>query len=620
MKLSHLLFIAGSCILLNCANAQNSSKAKSSLNPQSLYLFQPSDVKLSASWLSERELKNKNYLHSLDPDRLLHNFRINAGIPSSAKNLDGWEHPTVGLRGHFVGHYLSACASQISNNADTLLSKRINYMVNALADCQQKLGGKYLSAFPENDFETLEKQAGFVWAPYYTYHKIMQGLLDVYTLTGNEKAYQLVLNMADFVQDRMEKLSPETIEKILFTPNANPLNEAGAMNEVLHNLFALSHNPDHLKLAKLFDRDWFFQPLASGKDILSGLHSNTHIVLVNGFAKRYENTHEENYRKAVINFWNMLENHHSYVNGSSSGPRPIPTTPTARKSEHWGKAECLSTALTDEIAESCVTHNHQKLTATLFCWTADARYADAYMNRFYNAVLPTQNPENGNVVYHLPLSSPRTKKYLSETDFRCCNGTGIEAFTHLNANIYFHNENNLWVYMFIPSELNWKNKQVKIEQITNFPEESNTKFIVHCKQPTLFGLKLFIPSWTDKSTKVLLNGKTIKTNLKPNSFVSIDRKWNNNDKIELLFNFSFRVSTLSDNQNVIALYNGPTLLAFETNEELILKGTTKEIVKSITKSGSEYTLINNGKNYKLKPFYKINSTSYGVYATIRNEY
>jgi len=584
--------------------------------------FKPSEVRLLDSWLGAREKINADFLHRLDADRLLHNFKVNAGIPSSAKNLDGWEHPTVGLRGHFVGHYLSACASAVANNGDTLLLNRLNYMVDVLALCQQKMGGKYLSAFPESDFDRLEKQAGFVWAPYYTYHKIMQGLLDVYVFTHNKQAYTLVLNMADYVQARMAKLTPDAIDKMLYTPNANPLNEAGAMNDVLHQLYAISKNTEHLKLAQLFDRDWFKNPLVNGVDILAGLHSNTHIVLVNGFAQRYENTNEVEFKKATENFWEILTHHHCYANGSSSGPRPIPTTPTAMKGEHWGLPDRLSTTLTDEIAESCVTHNHQKLTAKLFSWTTDPRYADTYMNTFYNAVLPTQNIDNGAVVYHLPLSSPRQKKYLSEGDFRCCNGTGIEAFTHLNSNIYFHNFNKLWLNQYIPSELDWTQKGVRLIQTTEFPNTTNSTITLKCDKPTTFALNLFVPAWSTSAPLVKLNGKVLKIKAKPRSYITIEREWGATDRIEIDFKFNFRVEKMKDNANVFALFYGPMMLAFQTSDEIILKGTTEEIVKSLLKMDGEmaFTLSNNRQNYKLIPFYKVNTGSYGVYASIRNEY
>jgi len=584
--------------------------------------FPPSEVVLSSSWIKQREVLNTNYLHQLDPERLLHNFRVNAGLPSSATPLEGWESSGCGLRGHFVGHYLSACAVVIAKDADALLSKNINYMIDELAVCQQKMGGKYLSAFPESEFDTLEKKYGGVWAPYYTFHKIMQGLLDVYTLTGNKKAYKILLNLADYVEARMSKLPESEIEKILYSAEANPTNEAGGMNEVLHNLYAVSKDPKHLKLAEVFDRKWFSQPLTDGKDILSGLHSNTHIVLVNGFARRFENTGETDFKKAAANFWDMLIHHHAYVNGSSSGPRPISTTPTSRIAEHWGHADRLSATLTGEIAESCVTHNTQKLTANLFCWTAAPEYAEAYLNTFYNAVLPIQNSENGAVVYHLPLGSPRTKNYLKENDYKCCNGSCIEAFAHLNSNIYFHDQNNLWVNLFIPSEVTWKEKGIKLEQITNFPEEPKTRFRVSANKPTSFALKLLIPSWANAQTKISVNGQSLKSKMKPSSFVTIDRIWNDGDMVELQFDYQFHLKSMTDNPNVVALFYGPVLLAFETDKELILKGNHEEIIRALSKLPNEFSfnLKNNGIDYKIVPFYQITKVSYGVYATIRIDY
>jgi uncharacterized protein len=450
----------------------------------------------------------------------------------------------------------------------------------------------------------------------------MQGLLDVFTTTGNEKAVQIVLNMADYVEARMSKLPEAEIEKILYSAEANPTNEAGGMNDVLHNLYAVSKNPKHLKLAQIFDRKWFYQPLANNIDILSGLHSNTHIILVKGYARRYENTGEPQFRDAVVNFWEMLLNHHAYVNGSSSGPRPVSTTPTSRIAEHWGHADHLSATLSGEIAESCVTHNTQKLTANLFCWTAAPEYADSYMNTFYNAVLPIQNSENGQVVYHLPLGSPRTKNYLKENDFKCCNGSGIEAFAQLNSNIYFHDQNNLWVNLYIPSAVNWKEKGITLEQTTNFPEEPKVRFTISAEQPTDFALKVLIPSWANAQTRVLVNGQPFKTKIKPLSFATIDRTWKTGDTVELIFDYQFHLKSMPDNPNVVALFYGPVLLAFETDKELILKGSQEQILQSVRKQPESFSFIlkNNGIDYKLVPFYQITNVSYGVYATIRNEY
>ena len=195
------LILNGVIIILFCQEISGQAFLEKEKRP---IAFSNKEVVLYDSWIKQRETLNTNFLHELDPDRLLHNFRVNAGIKSDAQPLEGWESPKIGLRGHFVGHYLSACASLIEKNGDTLLQKRISYMVDVLWDCQQNLGGKYLSAFPEKDFTTLETRFSGVWAPYYTYHKIMQGLLDVYTLTGNKKAYEMVLKMADYVKERMD--------------------------------------------------------------------------------------------------------------------------------------------------------------------------------------------------------------------------------------------------------------------------------------------------------------------------------------------------------------------------------------------------------------------------------
>lgn len=584
--------------------------------------FKSNEVVLDDSWVKNREALNTSTILQLDADRLLHNFRINAGIESSAKPLEGWESPKIGIRGHFVGHYLSACASLIGKTKDTLLQRRINYMVDVLWDCQQKLGGRYLSAFPENEFTTLETKFKGVWAPYYTYHKLMQGLLDVYIYTDNKKAYEMVLKMADYVRERMDKLTQEVIEQLLYTPQANPANEPGGMNEVLQNLYTISKDSLHLKLACIFDRKWFSQPLYEGKDILSGLHSNTHIPIVLGYMKRYENTGEVYYRDVAARFWNILLKHHCYANGSSSGPRPIATTATSLTSEHWGVADRLSSTLTDKISESCVSHNTQKITTTLFQWTGSPEYPDVYMNTFYNSVLALQNRENGTNVYSLPLGSPQKKIFAKPNDFFCCNGTTIEAFANLNSNIYFHNDNNLWVNLYTPSFVEWKAKGIKIKQSGNFPNESTVKFTVSAAKHTSFALNLFIPSWANAQTKLLVNGIPLTTKIKPLSYVTINRVWKDGDRVELSFGYNYSVKTMPDNANVIALFYGPVLLAIQTEEELILKGNKSSILKSISRQSDtmNFTLRNNGKEYKLVPFYEITNTSYGVYATIRNDY
>lgn len=577
-------------------------------------------VTLRPSWIKQREELNTMFLKSLKPDRLLHNFRVNAGLPSDAQPLEGWEAPKIGLRGHFVGHYLSAISCAVEKYHDAQLAGALNYMIEELYKCQQALGNGYLSAFPEKDFEVLETRYSGVWAPYYTYHKIMQGLLDAYVRTGNKKAYDMVIQMASYVDRRMSRLDARTIEKVLYSVGANPSNEAGAMNEVLYKLYKVSKNPKHLALAKIFDSDWFLIPLSQNQNILSGLHSNTHLVLVNGFAQRYSIMRDKPYYDAVVNFWNMLMKEHTYVNGSSSGPRPNVVTRTSLSAEHWGVPGHLSNTLTKEIAESCVSHNTQKLTSTLFTWEANPIYADVYMNTFYNSILALQSAHTGACVYHLPLGSPRKKAFLKENDFRCCNGSTIEAFALLNSGIYYHNDSTLWVNLYVPSELDWKEKNIRLEQSGEFPMNSSVEFSVSVKKQTAFGLNLFIPSWA-KAVDVFVNGEKQQTEITPDSYVSINRKWKNKDKVRLVFHYDFYIKTMPDDKNMIAIFYGPILLAFENGSELILKGSPEDILNGLKVQGDDngsFTLNNGGRVYPLKPLYTIEQHSYGVYATIRN--
>lgn len=580
--------------------------------------FSADAVVLKDSWIKDRERLNTEFLKSLDADRLLHNFRVNAGIPSDAVPLEGWEAPNVGLRGHFTGHFLSAVSRWVKESGDSLLKRELDYMVDALYDCRQKLGHGYLSAFPESDFDALEKGGKFVWAPYYTFNKVMQGLLDVYVYTGNRKAYDMVLGMADYVSWRMSRLSEEEIERMLFTVGANPNNEPGAMNEVLYKLYRVSGNAEHLKLAEIFDRDWFLRPLCDGRDVLSGLHANTHIAIVDGFAKRYVADGNKKYRKAVENFWNMLMKGHAYANGTSSGPRPIVVTPTSVTAEHWGKAGVLSNTLSREIAETCVSHNTQKLSSALFCWTENPMYADAYMNTFYNAVLPSQSMSSGRNVYHLPLGSPRNKKFLEFNDFRCCNGSNIEAFTSLNSSIYFSDGKDLWVNLYVPSELKWKEKKAVIEQAGDFPMDSVVRFSVMDAGDGRFAVNFLMPSWA-KHVDVYVNGKKYDGKCSPLSFCNVRRDWKSGDEVELRFHYYFYIKTMPDDENVFAVFYGPSMLAFETAEEVVLSGSRDDVLKSLRPlEDGGFELENNGMTYRLKPLYMVDSESYGVYATLQN--
>jgi DUF1680 family protein len=242
------------------------------------------------------------------------------------------------------------------------------------------------------------------------------------------------------------------------------------------------------------------------------------------------------------------------------------------------------------------------------------------MNTYYNAVLALQSAHTGACVYHLPLGSPRKKAFLKENDFRCCNGTSIEAFSQLNSGIYYHNDSALWVNMYVPSRVNWAKKGIDLEQTGNFPSNPVIEFTVSAKKKSPFTLHLLVPSWA-KKVAVYINNEKQNAAIIANSYINLQREWKNNDKIRLEFQYEFYVKTMPDDKNVIAIFYGPSLLAFECASELILKGDTNSILNNLSvvdKSFNTFHLKNNGKTWLLRPFYDIDDQSYGVYATIRN--
>jgi DUF1680 family protein len=493
--------------------------------------------------------RDRQYLLSLDPERLLHNFRVNAGLPSSATPLGGWEAPTCGLRGHFVGHYLSACAEMYRSAGDTTLRDRANYMVDELAKCQRADG--YLSAFPSTDFDILETKYKGVWAPYYTIHKIMAGLFDVYQYCGNAKALTIDEKMAAYFRGRLAKLTPDQIANILHTIGSGPQNEFGGMSEVLHNIYAVDKDPAVLAEADTFDRPTLMDPLANGDDKLERLHANTHIPQVTGIARHYQLTGDPRYRTVAENFWNIVTRHHSFVTGANSF------------SEHFRAPDVEATALSPWTAETCNVYNMLKLTRDIFEWNPNAELADYYERALYNDILGSID-DDGMTTYFMPLDPGRFKLFSTpQASFWCCTGTGVENHAKYGDAIYFHNGDSLWVNLFIPSVLSWKDKGVTLKQETAFPATDHTTITLQTRKRTRFVLRLRVPSWAKDGVTVRINGKAQQTAAGPQSYLAIDRTWSDGDKVEYTTPMSLRVYHPVDAPSTVAIFYGPLVLAGE---------------------------------------------------------
>ncbi|MFI5235992.1 MAG: beta-L-arabinofuranosidase domain-containing protein, partial [Gemmatimonadales bacterium] len=289
---------------------------------------------------------NRRFLLAQDADRLLHTFRLTAGLPTTAEPLGGWEAPVNELRGHYTGHYLSACALMSAGLDDTELRQRGDHIVAELAVCQQKLGNGYLSAFPEEFFDRL--RAGRpVWAPFYTLHKIMAGLLDMHLVGGNAQALDVLKGMARWTAGWVQPLGDFEMARVLER-------EFGGMNEVLYNLSTTTGEARWGELAHRFDHERIFAPLAAGRDELKGVHANTTIPKVIGAARRYELTGEPRYHDAAWYFWHEVTSRRAYCTGGTSNGEDWDTDPGV-----------LSTALSEDTQEDCTTYNMQKLTRHL---------------------------------------------------------------------------------------------------------------------------------------------------------------------------------------------------------------------------------------------------------------
>jgi DUF1680 family protein len=502
---------------------------------------------------------DRQYLHSLPPDRLLHTFRINAGLTSSAQPLGGWEAPDCELRGHYAGgHYLSAVALMYASTGDEDLKKNGTTVVTELGKCQAALKSGYLSAFPVEFFDRLRERER-VWAPFYTVHKVMAGLLDMYVYCDNEQALDMVQKMAAWTTGYTGSLSYEHMQRVLGT-------EYGGMGEVLCNLYAVTGKDYYLDVAQRFDKKVFFDPLAAHRDELKGLHVNTHIPQVIAAARYYELTGDTRYRDIAEYFWEEVVSERSYATGGTSNGEGWQSDP--------GK---LSKELSTNTTECCCAYNMMKLTRHLFGWSPDARYMDYYERLVFNHRLGTINPEDGTMMYYLPLASGYWKTFGKPLDaFWCCTGTGSEEYAKLTDTIYFHNEDSLYVNQYIGSQLEWPEKRLRLKQETSFPEQQGTVITITADSPAQLAINLRIPYWVQNGS-IKVNGAVVPAFSSPSSYLTLNRVWKSGDKIELNLPMGLHIDPMPDNQLVQAAMYGP----------LVLAGRFEPVTKEMTYGGEE---------------------------------
>ncbi len=503
---------------------------------------------------------------------------------------------------------------------DSDLKDKGNALVSELAKCQKALKNGYLSAFPEEFFDRL-REGRPVWAPFYTYHKIMAGLLDMYVHCGNEEALSAAEGMAGWVWHWQESVSDEHMQRILQT-------EFGGMNEVLANLSSVTGNQQYLDLAGHFEKNMFLDPLAEHRDELKGIHANTHIPQVIGAARRYELTGEPRYHDIAWYFLQEVTSERTYCTGGTSNDEFWRTPP--------GK---LATELGKHTEECCCGYNMLKLARHIFGWTADARVMDYYERTLFNSRLGTQNLEDNGMSYFLPLGAGYWKYFNTTYDsFWCCTGTGVEEFAKTTDSIYFRDEHGIFVNLFIASEVNWPEKGLRLEQQTHFPEDEGTTLVVYTDKPADLALNIRIPYWATQGGTVKLNGATLPAFSSPSSYFMLDRAWKEGDRVEVHLPMSLRIETIPDDHTLQAAMFGPLVLAGRLGTEGLTKsmfysdydtspGGDPTPVPAIASSANDpvgwlepvagepltFQTVGQSRKISLVPLYKLIGERYAVY-------
>lgn len=489
------------------------------------------------------------YLLQIDPDRLLHSFRKHSGLEPKAPIYGGWEN--MGLAGHSLGHYLTACAQEFAATGDVRFKEKIDYVVSEFVACQKSRPDGYLGAMPDGDRVWAEVKRGEIrsggfdlnglWAPWYTHHKVFAGLLDAHALAGNKDALDVAKKFADWAIDTTKDLTPELWEKMLAC-------EYGGMNESLAELYARTRDKTYLDLARKFYDKRVLGPLAKGENSLPGKHSNTQIPKIIGLARLYEITGSEADQKTARFFWETVVRHHTYVIGGNSNH------------EYLGLPDELSDALSSNTAETCNTYNMLRLTRHLFMQDPKPEYAGYYERAHLNHILASINPESGMVTYFMPLGSGTARDYSNEEhSWTCCHGTGLENHTKHADSIYFRRKDELMVNLFIPSELDWKERGLTFRMETDFPRDGRVKITV--KGSGSLAVSVRHPAWCDDNLTLRVNGEEAASSSRPGSYATLKRDWKDGDVLEFELPMKLRTEAMPDNPKRIALLWGPLVMA-----------------------------------------------------------
>jgi DUF1680 family protein len=601
-----------------------------------MQLFKLSDIHLLKSPFKQAEQVDLRYMLKMEPDRLLAPYLREAGLEPKAKSYANWEN--TGLDGHTGGHYLTALAQMYASAGSMECKRRLDYMVNELARCQEKNRNGYVGGVPGGKAMWLQVKTGNFndfnkkWVPWYNLHKVYAGLRDAWLLGGNTKAKEVFIKLCDWANDEVAGLSNEQMQQMLGT-------EHGGMNEVLADAYAITGDKKYIALAERFSHKALLVPLEQHQDKLSGLHANTQIPKVIGFERIAELDHDTSYSAAAKFFWNDVVNKRSISMGGNS------------VREHFNPVDNFATMLESEQGpETCNSNNMLKLSKMLFLDDTRLAYIDFYERLLHNHILSSQHPITGGFVYFTPIHPQHYRVYsTADQSFWCCVGTGIENHGKYGELVYSHRKNDLYVNLFMPSVLNWKEKGIELTQKTKFPEAEGTNLMLKLSQPEKFAIYIRKPVWL-KATgfKIKVNNHPVTFTETADGYAQVLRSWKTGDHITVLLPMRNYVEYLPDHSAWVSFLHGPVVLAAPTDTSKliglkaggnrwghiaggplyplpaspILASNSKDLATAIrpvsktqplTYEISDLIVQSNFKHLKLIPFYKVHDTRYMVY-------
>jgi len=635
MKIS---FVIGLFIFSNQISfAADTTKVRVA-HPAKIQLFSLSDVRLLPGEFRHIQDLDHQYLLSLEPDRMASWFRKEAGLTPKAPPYPYWESENVWgkgpLAGHIMGFYLSSMSMMYASTGDDAIIQKINYTLSQLDECQEAGGDGYLLAVPNGrkifkdvvagNFTTSNPLINDSWEPVYIMNKIMLGLYGVYTRCNLPLAKDILVKMADWFGDSViNKLSHDDMQKLLVC-------EHGSINESYVTVYLLTGNDKYLEWAQRLNDEDMWVPASQGKDILEGWHANTQIPKFTGFENVYQYTGDKKLTDAAQFFWKtVIANHTWAIGGNSTGEHFFPKSDFAHRVTLIGGPE------------SCNSVNMLRLTEVLYKDYGEMEKVDYYERTLYNHILTIYEPEKGMCAYFTSMRPGHYKVYGTPYhSFWCCTGTGFESPAKFGQMIYAHDENSLFVNLFIPSVVDWKHKGLKLIQNTRFPDEDKTELTVSATTARNFALKVRHPYWA-KEFVVKVNGKIVKQASQPGTYQEIKREWKNGDKITIEMPATIMVKPLIGTDKFLFVQYGAMILATKVDnhglqkadftserEMLALKkvamaeapslvgdadAITKAIVREPTDSLKFKLTSNKNAPIELIPFNRIYLNRYAVY-------